>query len=337
VAAVSPAARGWVPVEIPFTEHPALVSDPPVRWMELGRAPLAEPFFAQTLARLKAGEPPPREIDTGLDALLAEGARGGDAAPAGFVFHISRCGSSLVANGLRTAAGTQVLAEARPMTALFLPYPATGDADADARWAERRSALGRALVTIVARYRDGEPEAVVIKWTSLNTTMLPAIRAVWPDTPALFVVRDPLEVLVANLHPGGLIDTRHSALAPALSGVADPGELAGMGDEEYGARVLGRYLETALAGADLWALDYEDIDPRTLRAVAERFGREIPAGPQVLEPVFTRHAKDPAGLRVFEDDREAKRRRATRDAVAAVEAFAAPAYRALLEGARRVR
>ena len=335
---MSPAARGWVPVEIPFTEHPALVSEPPVRWMELEHAPLAEPFFAQTLARLKAGEHPPREIDTGLDAVLAEGARAGAAAPAGLVFHISRCGSSLVANGLRTAARTQVLAEARPMTALFLPYPATGDADADARWAQRRSALGRALVAIVSRYRDAEPEAVVIKWTSLNTALLPAIRAVWPDTPALFVVRDPLEVLVANLQPGGLIDTRHSAFAPALSGVADPGELAGMGDEEYGARVLGRYLETAaLAGDDLWVIDYEDIDPRTLRAVAERFGREIPSAPQVLAAVFERHAKDPAGLRRFHDDREAKRRRATPQAIAAVDAFAAPAYRALLDGAPRVR
>lgn len=162
--------------------------------------------------------------------------------------------------------------------------------------------------------------------------MLPVIRAVWPHTPSLFVIRDPLEVLVANLQSGGLIDTRRSVFAPVLSGCSGSHELACMRDEEYGARVLGGYLDTALGapGNDLWVLDYGDINPRTVRSVAELFGRDIPSAAELLEPVFERHAKDPAGLRLFTDDREAKRRSATTDVQQAVEDFAGPAYRALM-------
>jgi len=305
--------------------------------MQLGATPLAEPFFEQTITRLKTEEDPPREIVTGLEAILTEGAGSRAAAPVGLVFHISRCGSSLIANGLRTARAAQVLAEARPLTSLFFPRPPTGYASADELWRSRRDALARSLASIYSSYRRGEPEPIVIKWTSLNTVMLPSIRAVWPDTPCLFVVRNPLEVLVANLQPGGLIDTRRSAFGPGLSGCSAR-RLAKMPDEEYCARVIGNYLTTGLAelDADVWVIDYDDVNRQTLRAAARRFGLKLPFPDEVLGKVFERHAKDPTAKQRFRDDRRRKRRQATTAATAAVKQWAEPAYRSLLASRNRL-
>ena len=330
--------RGWVPVEIALDQCPALVPDASVRWLKFGSTRLTEPFFQHTVLKLKRGKHRPREIDTDLAAVIAEGTRWNATAPAAFIFHVSRCGSSLVANGLRMARGIQVLAEARPMTSLFLPYPATGYAYSDNCWCQRRSALAGALVSLFSHYRASIPEPIVIKWTSLNTIMMSDIRALWPETPCLFVVRNPLEVLVANLQPGGLIDSRRSPAGPALCRCSHA-RLARMSDEEYGARLIGHYLDTALAtsGDNFWIIDYDDIDQPTLGMVADRFGLKLPRSAHRLKAVFEHHAKDPEGTRRFRDDRLAKRRLATAPARRAVEQWATPAYRSLLAGSNRVR
>lgn len=331
-------ARSWLPVEIAFDPCPALIPEASVRWMEFGKTALAEPFFQHTVTRLKASAPPPREIDTDLDAVVIEGERRGRSAPAGFIFHVSRCGSSLVANGLRLARGIQVLAEARPMTSLFLPYAATGSDYAERHWIVHRSRLAHALASLFSHYRRGSSEAIVVKWTSVNSVMVSEIRAVWPDTPCVFVVRNPLEVLVANLQPGGLIETRRSVFAAHLMGSPASHRFANMRDEEYGARVIGHYMTMAIVADDRNRLiDYDDINPRTLGIIAKHFGLTVPRTESSWRPVFERHAKDPLGKRRFRDDRQRKLRKASKSAREAIERWAFPVYESLLGRSNRIR
>jgi hypothetical protein len=105
----------WIPIAIDLRASPATVT-----WLEVGETAFAEPFFQQTVERLYADNPGARGLTTGLEELLAAEAGAGDAEgarahspegwvagpgpgrrePAGFIFHMSRCGSTDVRRSL---------------------------------------------------------------------------------------------------------------------------------------------------------------------------------------------------------------------------------------------
>src|SRR5580658_4905388 len=95
-----------------------------VRWMQFPNKELREPFFHQTVARLRRAEPPALEFDTEAEALLALANELPPITPAGLIFHVSRCGSTLVCNALRTGRA-RILSEAAPLSRLLGPYAST--------------------------------------------------------------------------------------------------------------------------------------------------------------------------------------------------------------------
>ena len=85
---------GFLPVD-------AVVVDgrPGLQWMDMSGVSLAEPFFQQTVERLRADGR--RELFTEFDVLLELEKQLDSVQPTGFIFHSSRCGSTLVANACR--------------------------------------------------------------------------------------------------------------------------------------------------------------------------------------------------------------------------------------------
>ena len=326
--AATPCSGGWLPIELAIDLHPAIVPDGTVRWMEFGASPLAEPFFSHTVDRLRAGAPPAREWETGTDAILRLTCGLSRVKPAGFVFHISRCGSTLVANGLRTAESTVLVSESRAVTKLLLPRSEAGSAYLRQCWTDMRRALLESMFTLFAHYRSGGAERLLIKFASLNTLCLAAVRTYWPDVPCVVIVRDPVEVMVANLSGGGWMDFKNRPeRADEMFGF--PGApVAGMTGEEYAARVVGRLLESVLeAPAPLCqVVDYEDLNERRIRQIGALFGLELPETERKLELVLGHYAKDPAARRMFEDDRVRKQQMATPSIRRAAQQWAMPAY-----------
>jgi len=96
---------GWAPVKF-YDQHRR------VAWMRFGEAGLREPFFEQSVRRLRTQ----RIVDirhTDSDVLLdAEET----VPPSGFIFHISRCGSTLLTNALREYPQNIVISEAHPIS-----------------------------------------------------------------------------------------------------------------------------------------------------------------------------------------------------------------------------
>src|SRR4029450_14106661 len=93
------AESNWLPVRFSFT--PRSVS---VRWLDFGRTTLSQPFFNQTLRQLRRTEPPASERMTDLSELLRSRAAFDAVRPAGIIFHVSRCGSTFLPNGLKAPA-----------------------------------------------------------------------------------------------------------------------------------------------------------------------------------------------------------------------------------------
>ncbi len=180
---------GWTPIRI-FWSH----GRPCVDWCRLNPEPFVEPFFEQTLGRAMRN---PAQLlfrrQTPVDLLetLAEEAPG--VAPTGFIFHMSRCGSTLVAQMLAALRDSIVISEAPVIDqtlGLHWRDPRIGCA--------QRIAWLRGVVHALGQRRHGDERRFFIKFDSWHVLELPLILEAFPDVPWIFLYRDPTEVLVSH-------------------------------------------------------------------------------------------------------------------------------------------
>ena len=333
--------KGWLPVSLGIDAMSPFVSDFPVRWMEFGETPLAEPFLRDTIGRLRAEKPPRREIDSSLAELLRLSRLAAPVTPAGFIFHISHCGSTLVANALKTAGTAVVASEPKTISEVLRPVNA-GQLGPylSARWENRRAETLRALITSLATYRTGEPEPLVIKFASINIRSMAFLRRIWPDVPCLVVVREPMEVIVSNRHGGGWMQlkTAPETAMEAFGWQGLPRPVAEMPDEEFAARVIGSFFAAAEEAIDarVMVADYAQLtQPHMLVRIGKWFGIRIDPEGERMRAVLGSYAKDPQQKQPFRDDRLKKQWMATVLLRSAAEVWAVPGYRAVTQMARR--
>ena len=307
----------WTPIRLDFS-GPA----PTVDWADLSAERFVEPFFDQTVARWASGPRARPLVRTGLEALVALDGEP-SLEPAGMIFHLSRCGSTLVSRLLGTLPGVVVLAEPSPLNALLGLDPDRVDESALVR-------VVRLLVRALGRRRHGDERRLVLKCTSWNIRRRAILAAAFPETPWVWVQRDPTRVLASLLaNPPGWLGLQATPQRAARLFGLDPAAVPGMTRVEFTARAVGAMLEAAAADP-AWRLciDHADLPAAVWQRVAAHFGLEAdPAAIQGMIDESRFYAKDPAS-RVFTGD--APERRPITDAMQeAAQRFAEPAYRAL--------
>jgi len=164
----------WIPVALVRIGERRLV-----RWIELGERPFLEPFFDQTVRTLSNANSAQKltPIDELEDIQLG-------AEPKGFIFHVSRCGSTLVSRSLAAVSRHRVISEASPLNQLLL------DENLDEK---RRLELLKGLIHALCG--TAADTVCLIKFTSWNLLFLEQILTLFPNTPWLFVYREPTAVL----------------------------------------------------------------------------------------------------------------------------------------------
>jgi len=165
----------WIPVELMSAGKRSMV-----RWIHPGsRALFLEPFFNQTVDALIAAHSPQKltPIDELADVQPVK-------APKGFIFHVSRCGSTLVSRSLAGVARHRVISEAAPVNQLLL-----AEHLAPRHKAQLLKGLIHALCGTAADTN------CFIKFTSWNLLFLAQIRELFPATPWVFIYREPAEIL----------------------------------------------------------------------------------------------------------------------------------------------
>ncbi len=292
----------WTPVAFIAQDTPAAAE-----WLPLGKAPLEPPFFDRLVRRRRArtaGVPP---IRTSWELLGDVAARRPTLSPSGAIFHVSRCGSTVLSNVLAAVPQHLVISEAGAVNAVVGAWDADHPPEEPRRWLiDLIAALGHRRLGVEQRY--------FIKFSSWNVRHLRAIRRALPGLRSVFVYRDPIEVMVSVLNdPTGWMEL--SARAPVLAarrfGIP-PERAIGIGREEFCARALASLFEAALAddGSDMLLVDYRQLR-ESLPEVLTFLGIDVSAGDQARMTAATRvYAKDAAGARVFEDDSAHKQREA---------------------------
>lgn len=311
----------FTPVKVTWRE-----GRPVVHGCDFGDLAFTDPFFSHTYHKLRQREPELDLVETGIEA-LREGEAG--LPPSGFIFHMSRCGSTLVSRLLGSSPRILALGEPDALNGLLAFPDGVGERTVEEAFRELVLALGR-------RRRTSE-EAYVVKLSSFMIHCLPLIRRAFPETPWLFLHRDPGEVMVSVLQkPTGflLVKARPERAARWLA--AAPGEIAAMSDEEYVARFLGRLCcraleeaERADAGRHL-LLDYRELPAAVWTDVARLFGIVLtPEDEARMADLSTIYSKDASGRHRFEQDSAEKERDVTPRMRDAIGRWAAEPYRRL--------
>jgi hypothetical protein len=274
-------SREWLPFQVAASPDGSLGVD----WVHLAGAVPGPSFFANAVRRALA-RPLNRLLRcrTGLDDFI-DGAPDGLRDPDGFIFHMSRCGSTLVGRMLAAMPGTSLVSEAVPLDAIV-------HLARRADWPEaRRIAALRAMVGALVRRPS---DRYIVKLNAWHALALPLFRAAFPNVPWLFLYRDPAEILASQMAERGTELTPElvpSRLYGIENGTDYPGEV-------YCALVLERIAAAALARKDKGGglfVDHADLPGAVAGAILPHFGiAPQEAMDAAMAPVAGRDAKHPA-------------------------------------------
>ena len=307
--------KNWIPIRV-YRNGSGLSVD----WCYAGSTRFTQPFFRDSVQQILRS---PFSLlfrrQTSIDVLKESVSDSRSLYPTGFIFHMSRCGSTLVSQMLAALPCNIVISEAAPIDSVLRQG---GDAAVTIP-------LLRSVVGAFGQKRIEGERHYFIKFDSWNTLDLGLIHSAFPDVPWIFLYREPVEVIVSQMQKRG------SQMIPGsveriIPGVGLPEALT-MSAEEYCARTLASFCEAAIKHADNangMLVNYNELPEAALTRVLEHFRVSFDDDElQRMRSVAQFNAKTPQ--LVFEPDIESKRASATDAIREAAARWVDPLYKQL--------
>ena len=259
-----PANPDWIPVRFLWQQR-----QPVVEWCYLSRRRFTEPFFEETLQQVM--RMPFNMLfrrQTPVEAMLDWQVTHPGLPPTGFIFHMSRCGSTLVAQMLAALPQNIVFSEASPINEVLRAIQ-------DAPTPDEKQRIGwlRAMVSALGQRRHPEERHLFIKFDCWHTLDLPLLRAAFPRTPWIFLYRDPLEVMVSQEKNRGIYLVPGSTDSVRFG--IDLHDGIQMPPEDFAARILARMLQAAVehqAVGGGMLVNYRQLPQAVTTSIANHFG-----------------------------------------------------------------
>lgn len=278
--------EGWIPIQVMVRD-----SQPWARWIYGPESSFSEPGFEDSVRACL------RHPFTALFQRESPLPEGCPVRPDGIIFHLSRCGSTLISRSLAAAESNLLIAEAPPIDQIVQEASTNRPA-----WLAR-------IVSALGRLRNPSQKHFLVKTDAWHVLHLSLFRTVFPDVPWIFVYREPLDILISLLRTPGL---------HACPGLMDPAAL-GLSEEdrtlsrlEWCARVLENFMTAALRfGDDPLGLfvNYAELPGAICSHIAGHFCMTLSAGDETkIQAAAKIDAKNP--WRQFESDAGWKREQA---------------------------
>ncbi len=251
---------GWVPVKASVVSSECMFD-----FAYFGALRLREPFFESSvqIAMRSPFNKAFRQQRRALSLTRIESS----ITPTAFIFHASRCGSTLLSQMLSALPSHIVAAEPPPLDTLLRDVSQALHLSE----AERVEHV-RALVAAMAQPTRGET-AFVIKMDAWTIFELPLLLRAFPNTPWVFLYRDPVEIAVSQMRQ------RASYMIPGVIGHW-PGtvgwqESMAMLAEELIARTIGNVMAQAVKMLKQYggvAMHYNQLPEVAWTSFAATFG-----------------------------------------------------------------
>jgi hypothetical protein len=165
--------------------------------------------------------------------------------PSAFIFHASRCGSTLLTQLLATLSRCIVMSEP-PIVDAFLRRHQTEP--------EAGGAGLRQLILALGQQRSPEETHFFIKLDSWHIQFLPILRAAFPDTPCWFLYREPEAILASHQRQRG------PQMVPGMIASLEAETLESGDLDGYCAKVLAGFFEAAFANVEhLQLINYRQL------------------------------------------------------------------------------
>ncbi|HIE59252.1 MAG TPA: hypothetical protein EYP82_04855 [Hydrogenothermaceae bacterium] len=166
--------------------------------------------------------------------------------PIGFIFHMSKCGSTLVAKVLDQPDTLMVVKEATPLHENLWQY-LTNNWQHPVKDNKNNLRLIRNLIRLLGRKRLTKQETYFVRFRSWNIAFVEIIQQAFPSTPCLFIYRDPVKVMASILNkPTTGLPRLNESGAAAFITQCSKSELSQMDALNYFTRFYKQYLNLAL-------------------------------------------------------------------------------------------
>jgi hypothetical protein len=179
-----------------FSTHPGLIpialdaQRSRLTWQDFGRFHFHESFFHKSIDLFQAlAAQTPVRFETPLE-VLADDRIPAQAVPlAGIIFHAGRSRSTLLARAIARSRENLVLSEPAPLSSMLDILANQPD------WRGYATLLCRNLMLAMCRRRVPTHRRSFVKCSSHNAASHALIRAAFPDVPAIFLTREPAEIV----------------------------------------------------------------------------------------------------------------------------------------------
>ncbi len=279
--------KDWIPQRVVHKYNEAQIV-----WHNMKGKRFTEPFFDNTLSSSH------HKRYTSWEKLQSVAKEVEAIYPSGFIFHTSRCGSTLLSQSLALFDDNIVLSEAQLIHEALTAYQ------------KNRVELLKDVIRVLGQKRFANEKRLFIKFDAWSIAELPLILEAYPNVPWVFLYRNPVEILVSQKRQRGLF-----TIAKALNGKVFDQISEKTHYDHYYKEVIFTIFEFALKYKDLphgLFIDYKELKEAIIDEIFPHF--KLHVSDEELKNVNTRimfDAKNPKDN--FKDDAKEKHDAASED------------------------
>ena len=219
-------------------------------WIYTADKKFTEPFFSDTIAVCKnfVENRSSYKVIAGLETMTEWSSEANAINPSAFIFHVSRCGSTLLSQMLSLEESNIVLSEVPFFDELLrLPYKNPID----------RMLANDYLVAAIKLYgrkKSRDESQLFIKTDSWHLHFYEQLRDLFPSVPFILLFRNPLEVIHSHQKQRGM---------QSVPGMIEPG-VFGFSEEQLKETNLDAYMTNVLEGYFKKMIEISKADDNTL-------------------------------------------------------------------------
>lgn len=182
--------KNWIPYRLFYDQQQWLIN-----WTDLQEIRITAPFFDETISisKYRNRERSSLQSLSNADFLTLAAQEILHLKPTAFIFHVSRCGSTLLSQAFSEEAENIVIAEAPLLDEIL--RSAEKDPEISV---EQQEKWFKASLDLMGQFRNAKESDYIIKLDSWHIHFYSQLRNWFPDTPFLFLFRNPEAVIASH-------------------------------------------------------------------------------------------------------------------------------------------